>query len=246
MSIGERLKQWRAYKNLKQDDISALLGIPFSTYQKYEMGNRKPGADAMEVFSRAGINANWLLTGSGEMLLKPHQPYMGIEANRESGPNSYKEYPKVEMGPKVKPIIMLLQDFVTIPRHGIELLEEKISLSNELLQVGQVAFRKDWISKRKLLSEDCVLIKAKGDSMEPTICNGDLLLADRRINFIKDDAIYVVCVDNSLVVRRIQKGIDGSLTIISDNKKYKEQIISSEQVGKIKIAGRVIWYSHEI
>jgi transcriptional regulator with XRE-family HTH domain len=69
MSIGDRLKQWRTEKDLKQDESSALLGIPFSTYQKYEMDNRSPGADAMEKFARAGINTNWLLTGIGPMLV---------------------------------------------------------------------------------------------------------------------------------------------------------------------------------
>lgn len=68
MTIGARLKQWRLHKHLKQDEISSLLGIPFSTYQKYEMAISKPGADAMEAFSRAGINVNWLLTGEGEMM----------------------------------------------------------------------------------------------------------------------------------------------------------------------------------
>lgn len=69
MSIGDRLKRWRAEKDLKQDEASSLLGIPFSTYQKYEMSISKPGADAIEAFVKAGINANWLLTGIGPMLV---------------------------------------------------------------------------------------------------------------------------------------------------------------------------------
>ncbi|MDO9104904.1 MAG: helix-turn-helix transcriptional regulator [Methylovulum sp.] len=68
MTIGTRLKQWRLYNNLNQDDASSLLGVPFSTYQKYEMSVSKPGSEAMEAFSRAGIDVNWLLTGEGEML----------------------------------------------------------------------------------------------------------------------------------------------------------------------------------
>lgn len=69
MSIGDRIKQWRGDKNLKQDQASSLLGIKFSTYQKYEMDISKPGADALESFANAGINVNWLLTGQGPMLL---------------------------------------------------------------------------------------------------------------------------------------------------------------------------------
>lgn len=68
MTIGARIKEWRAHKNLKQDEACSLLGVPFSTYQKYEMDNRKPGAEALEAFARAGVNVNWLLTGEGKML----------------------------------------------------------------------------------------------------------------------------------------------------------------------------------
>ncbi|MDP3875896.1 MAG: helix-turn-helix transcriptional regulator [Methylobacter sp.] len=69
MTIGGRLKQWREYKKLKQDEASSLLGIPFSTIQKYEMDISKPGADAIIRLINAGINATWLLTGQGPMLV---------------------------------------------------------------------------------------------------------------------------------------------------------------------------------
>jgi len=70
MSIADRLKQWRANKKLTQKDAGELLGISSGVYQKYEMGIRAPGAEAIEAFVRkAGINANWLLTGQGPMLV---------------------------------------------------------------------------------------------------------------------------------------------------------------------------------
>lgn len=47
----------------------ARTGIPLDTYRKYEGGTRSPGSDAITGLVRAGINANWLLTGEGPMLL---------------------------------------------------------------------------------------------------------------------------------------------------------------------------------
>ncbi|MGZ8944334.1 MAG: helix-turn-helix domain-containing protein [Methylococcaceae bacterium] len=69
MTIGSRLKQWRIFNKLNQDEASTKLNIPFSTFKKYEMDTRNPGAEAMEAFVNAGINANWLLTGTGPMLV---------------------------------------------------------------------------------------------------------------------------------------------------------------------------------
>ena len=69
MTIGSRLKQWREYTHLNQEEASSLLGTPYSTLQKYEMDISKPGADAIIRFIDAGINATWLLKGIGPMLV---------------------------------------------------------------------------------------------------------------------------------------------------------------------------------
>ena len=68
-TIGDRLKAWRGSKRLTQPEAATCLGIPFRTYQNYEGDVRPPKTDALRAFVRAGINANWLLTGEGPMLL---------------------------------------------------------------------------------------------------------------------------------------------------------------------------------
>ena len=67
--LNERLKAWRVAKGLSQEAAASALGFPVSSYQRYELGTRGPRTDAMEAFVRAGINANWLLTGEGPMRL---------------------------------------------------------------------------------------------------------------------------------------------------------------------------------
>lgn len=79
MTLRERLKAARQTLRLKQDEMSAKSGVPLSSYQKYELGPSLPGAEAMEGFVRAGINANWLLTGEGPMLLEELQHQGGAE-----------------------------------------------------------------------------------------------------------------------------------------------------------------------
>lgn len=92
----------------------------------------------------------------------------------------------------------------------------------------------------------CALIKARGDSMEPTLHDGDLLLIDTRFDAIKDDSIYILQADSHLIVKRVQLSLDGSLDIISDNPRYDKQTISAEDAKEIKVIGRLRWYGHEI
>lgn len=70
MSLGARLKAARATLRATQEEFAAQSGIPLDTLRKYEGDKRHPGADALAGAIRAGINANWLLTGAGPMLLK--------------------------------------------------------------------------------------------------------------------------------------------------------------------------------
>lgn len=68
-SIGSRLKVWRKSISLGQEDAAARIGLSPSTYQNYERDVRRPNAAGFNAFTKAGINAKWLLTGEGEMLL---------------------------------------------------------------------------------------------------------------------------------------------------------------------------------
>lgn len=68
MNLSLRLKEARAALGLSQTEIAARSGVPVGTIRKYEQGPSLPGAEAIEAFVGLGINANWLLTGEGDML----------------------------------------------------------------------------------------------------------------------------------------------------------------------------------
>ncbi len=250
MSIGARLKQWRLYKHLKQDEASSLFGIPFSTYQKYEMDISKPGADAMEALYRAGINTNWLLTGEGEMLLN------GSKAQEQQGHYHLRslaledevslEDSEQAYNDSLDIISDIPDDFVLMPVYDTQPPAGHANPEESGPQTGHLAFRRHWLRAKGLNVKDLAIITAQGDSMEPTISNGDIMLVDTSIDKIIDDALYIVQIDHHLIVKRIQQVPDGTLIIISDNSKYKEQIIGPEQAKGIKIAGQVKWYGHEI
>lgn len=65
--LAARLVQARNALKLTQDALSGASGIPLSTLKKYEGSHREPGAEALGRLVKAGLNANWLLTGEGDM-----------------------------------------------------------------------------------------------------------------------------------------------------------------------------------
>ena len=133
-------------------------------------------------------------------------------------------------------------DFVMIPRYEVETSAGPGALMAEENVVDYMAFQAGWV--RHVLHADpqrLALITAVGDSMEPTIRAGDLLLVDIGINQVVDDAIYVIAMDDHLVVKRLQRFFGGAVSVKSDNPTYAEQTLTAENLSQAYIAGRVRW-----
>lgn len=67
MGIENRLKAWRQCLNMTQAAFADATGMPLRTLKGYEMGERKPGYEALAAIAETGCNMTWLLTGKGEM-----------------------------------------------------------------------------------------------------------------------------------------------------------------------------------
>ncbi len=80
-------------------------------------------------------------------------------------------------------------------------------------------------------------INVTGESMEPTLNDGDIIFVDvSKYNYSKD-GIYAIHTDSGLLVKRIQKRADGKFDIISDNQVFSNEIIEKHE---LTIYGKVI------
>lgn len=65
--LQERLKTVRESIGKSQKEMAEALGVGLKSWQVYEQGGSVPGGNVFESLVRLGFNANWLLTGEGEM-----------------------------------------------------------------------------------------------------------------------------------------------------------------------------------
>jgi phage repressor protein C with HTH and peptisase S24 domain len=254
--FGDRLKI--AMGNETPYAASKRTGISESLLRKYIAGDSLPNIDrAAELADFFNANLLWLAKGEGEML-KPTKPD-ALKSAAEFGRELADKYGLTKTLSEQAALGLLqpdrrdkddhdaLSDFALIAFYDVEAAAGHGCWVDSEKKVGQMAFRKDWLRGKGLEPERLALIKARGDSMEPTLSDGDLLLIDTRVEKITDDSIYIIQADNHLIVKRIQQNLDGSLSIISDNnERYDKQFIDPERAKQIKIAGRVCWYGHEI
>ncbi len=115
--------------------------------------------------------------------------------------------------------------------------------------IEHLAFRRDWLARELHASpKDLYLIEVDGESMEPTLRPGDIILIDHRdAQSVPRDGIYVIRMDSGLLVKRIQRLPGNRLMITSDNPAYKPfEIAIDDAKTDLTIIGRVVWVGRRI
>jgi phage repressor protein C with HTH and peptisase S24 domain len=111
---------------------------------------------------------------------------------------------------------------------------------------GIVAIPAGLLRHHKMTAADLCAIQTKGDSMEPTIRNGSLLIVDRSDRQVRE-GIYVITRGEVLLVKRIQPRENNTFRLKSDNQQYEpEDVNLSDSTQNLHIFGRVIWSGHGI
>ncbi|WP_448970320.1 S24 family peptidase [Neisseria sp.] len=83
------------------------------------------------------------------------------------------------------------------------------------------------------------VITARGDSMEPTIENGDVMFVDTAVEAFEGDGLYLLWYIDGLKAKRLQSTVGGGLMIISDNSSYRTETVRGEDLNAVRIIGRI-------
>ena len=107
--------------------------------------------------------------------------------------------------------------------------------------VDHLTFKAEWLKVTLGLSPaQAAVISVVGDSMEPYLADGDLILIDMGVARIENDSIYVLQSGDSLLVKRIQKKIDGTVIVRSDNARYEPEQFQGDAAERLRVVGRLV------
>jgi phage repressor protein C with HTH and peptisase S24 domain len=222
-SFGERIKEViRLVGSAEQ--LARLTGVSARGIGHYAAGTSDPTrSKIVSLAEAAGVNVLWLATGEGPKLKgeTKKQSLSDVAFSEEEPPEGY----------------------VRVPRYDVS-----ASAGGGAINVGEqvvdfIQFKPDWIKNVLGASaQSLALIRVKGDSMEPTLSSGDVLLVDTTDRHFEANAIYVLQLEGSLLVKRIQRKMDGTVVIKSDNKAYEPETVRGEMVDQLHVVGRVVWY----
>lgn len=194
--------------------IGKRSGLAQTTISAYLRGDSFPGIDKIEALAASvGVRPEWLATGEEPM-----------KAGEK--PTTISEKPEGYL----------------VPMLDVEASAGYGNLDQQELVVEHVAFRPEWLRNELGVNlQSIVLIRARGDSMEPNIRDGDLLLIDHNQIHDRTDAIYLVLLEGRLMVKRVQFLLKGKVKLISDNSAYEPLMVNLADLDDFRLVGRVVW-----
>ncbi len=158
--------------------------------------------------------------------------FFGVEETLLGGPSR-------QSGPVV--------DLVQVPILAVEASAGHGALAEMEAKSAQFGFDPLWL--RKLTATKATglsIIGVRGDSMEPTLSDGDDVLVDLDDNQSRlRDGIYVLRMDDSLNVKRIAIEPQGrKISVVSDNSSYPSW--NNLERRAVHIVGRVLWFGRKM
>lgn len=134
-------------------------------------------------------------------------------------------------------------EFKSIPKVAARLSAGTGSFECEDNITDYLSFQAKWLAQ-KGSANAMVAMEVFGQSMEPVIREGDTVLIDQAQKNIIAGAIYAVGVDDTILVKRLEKH-PNRLVLCSDNKDYEPIYLNSNEMETIRIIGKVIWSCRE-
>ncbi|MBZ6379252.1 peptidase S24 [Pacificimonas flava] len=110
-----------------------------------------------------------------------------------------------------------------------------------------LAFRREWIGRLGVSKpDDLSVIRVQGDSMLPTLGDGDPILVDRGDTAERlRDGIYVMRSEETLIVKRVTRSPASHMVrVTSDNPVYPD--IGDCDPADIDLIGRVVWVGRQL
>ncbi|MEV5031609.1 helix-turn-helix transcriptional regulator [Sphingobium sp. LMC3-1-1.1] len=213
---------WRKHRNLSQDEAAEAIGTTKSMYGKLERGERTLDTDWLDKMGRAFRC----------------EPYQIIAAAPGHEPNDRTS--------------ASLEDVAA--EHNLAFVEEidlALGMGATYLDgsqpevLGLVPFKQDWLHGLYDGPLDKLkVVRGRGDSMEPTIREGDTILIDTSQRRLDDqDRIWAVAYGELGMIRRIKATPRGTWLLIPDNK-----VVNPDEAtdGEATLLGRVIWIGRRI
>ena len=223
--VGDRISTLMQHYGLSAYQLAKNLGYegPQKLY-KLVQNKSKPGYETlMDILGNyPELRAEWLMRGEEPMLRTDEAPAP------ESEPKPREEYSGIPYA-------------VAVDENG----DERISIVSTKAQAGYVLARDPEVMMQELDTISVPGYRGKtvrgfevaGDSMQPTISQGDLVIATftERLDLIQPKHVYVVVTEDRIMVKRLRGPVKHNepIELLSDNRYYDPFILPQKDLKEL-------------
>ena len=251
--IAERLRALRREKELSKRDLVAMLPLNYSTYANYESGFREPNSEVLQMLARHfGVSVDFLL-GVSENRKKADE----IAVLNDEEHDHITKYRMLDAhGHEVVELILQKElervNFLNTRNViGQEKSEDEkwvmlqvyhqrasAGLGSYLSDESNTDFELMRFVATPVSQKADFCVKIKGDSMEPKICDGDIVFV-KSVPKVEPDNVGIFVYDGESYCKRLRIDHKKSLVILESlNKSYAPKQIN--QPDSLRTVGLVI------
>ena len=224
--VGTRIKKARDALGMTQVALAKAVGVSQQAVMELESGRAKGTKHCAKFARTLGQDPLWLETGDGRMR-------EAAKAKRQAKSEMPDELPDVA-------------NYERIPVVDIRTSSGRGMIGEGERTVGFSMFATGWLrSLTPAPFSQLAVVLVAGDSMEPTLHNGDHALIDTSQLNLRREGIYVLRIDETLMIKRVTTHpTTKRVTLGTDNARYK--IYEDLDSGNVEALGRVIWIGHTL
>ncbi|MEX5438872.1 S24 family peptidase [Acinetobacter indicus] len=209
--VRDRIIQRMNELGLKQADLVTRLNVSKGAVSKWVSGLNTPNSTVLPQLADAlETTPSWLINGTQK--LKNEVPILPVEAWDSDTPAEIDEID-----------IPFFKDFSFACGSG----SIGLAMANEKrkLRMSKLTLR-----RRAIEQNNAIATLASGDSMMPTIKDGDTIYIDLGRKSIKDGKMFAVCHGGLFMAKRLYNLPMGGVRIVSDNAtEYPEIHLTAEE-----------------
>lgn len=219
-TFADRLKALLRERSTTGVAVAKRLDIKPRTFRSWTSGDRVPPRDQLLLLAEEfGVTTDFLISGrrpSEDAPLVPDTSMLGVP----------------------------MSDFVQVREYGAHFTAGPKAISRPVEVIGEFAFRSSWLRQLTSSPGECYLVRVKGDSMEPTIPDGAVVLIDQQQRDPKlgRKGIFALRIEDEVLVKRLEL-VDDTLLVESDNPEYSTRLVPKPKPPLVDILGKVIWQS---
>ncbi len=218
--------------------MAEVLGVHRSAITQAKNRKAVPDKWILSLARRYGLAPDWLETGAGDprgRTLK-HNP-ASIQAL--TGPDSGIGAAPPPSGLNFEGTVVL------VPKVRARLCAGGGSLEVEAVPVAEYPFPSRWLSgfgnPGKMVFMDVV-----GDSMEPEIRDGDMVMVDQSLTeHLVNNAVMAVGYEDNIFIKRLAR-IPGGIALLSDNPEYSPIRVQGDDLESLRVIGKVVWMCRDL